>query len=252
MVDNDASNNLIGETPSGIGAANTIAFNAGSGVGIISGTGNSILSNSIFSNAQLGILLSGTGNNAQAAPALTAAIPSSSSSSTFIQGTLNSVPGTSFRIQFFSNAVADPSGYGQGQTLIGAATVVTDTSGSTSFSVTLPIVVAPGLVVSATATNLSTGDTSAFSVDVISSPIDLQFIESSVRGQRVDRPGHDQRGARGQPQRDRSRSATPPAMALPGPGSITHQPRERSSSTRECPSGASRFRSSPHRPHSTS
>jgi len=179
LVDNDASNNLIGESSSGTGASNMIAFNAGSGVGILSGTGNSILSNSIFSNAQRGIILGGTGNDAQSAPALTAAIPSSSSSSTVIQGTLNSVPGTSFRIEFFSNTVADPSGYGQGQTLIGAATVVTDTSGSTSFSLTLPIVVAPGLVVSATATNLSTGDTSAFSVDVISSPIDVQFIESS-------------------------------------------------------------------------
>ena len=97
-------------------------------------------------------------------------------SSTFIQGTLTSVPGTSFLIQFFSNAMADPSGFGQGQTLIGAATVVTNTSGSTSFSLTIPIVVPSGLLVTATATNLSTGDTSEFSQDLSAVPVSVEFV----------------------------------------------------------------------------
>ena len=120
-IDGNASSNTIGGTIAG--AANTIAFNGGSGIGISSGTGNSMLSNAIFSNAQLGIVLSGHGNDAQAAPALTASIPSVTT--TLIQGSLASVPGTSFLIQFFSNATADPSGFGQGQTLIGS-TVVDD------------------------------------------------------------------------------------------------------------------------------
>ena len=77
IISNDASNNTIGGTVAGAG--NTIAFNVLAGVSVESGTGDSILSNSIYSNGQLGIDLvhaeprtPGRGpNNLQTAPVLT-------------------------------------------------------------------------------------------------------------------------------------------------------------------------------------
>jgi hypothetical protein len=174
-IDTSASNNTIGGTMTGAG--NTIAFNAATGVGISSGTGNTILSNAIDANAQLGIVLSGTGNDAQAAPALAAAVPTATS--TLIEGSLTSVPGTSFLIQLFSNATADPSGFGQGQTLIDSTVVTTDSSGGANINLTLPNVLATGLAVSATATNFATGDTSAFSNDVLPAPVDVEFTAAA-------------------------------------------------------------------------
>ena len=53
IVSNNASSNTIGGTAAGAG--NTIAFNILAGVSVESGTGNSILTNSIFSNGKLGI-----------------------------------------------------------------------------------------------------------------------------------------------------------------------------------------------------
>ena len=56
----NASNNTVGGTATGQG--NTIAFNVADGVDVDSGTGDSILTNSIFSNGQLGIFLNPSTN----------------------------------------------------------------------------------------------------------------------------------------------------------------------------------------------
>ena len=48
IVSNNASDNTIGGTVAGAG--NTIAFNVLAGVSVESGTGDSILTNSIYSN----------------------------------------------------------------------------------------------------------------------------------------------------------------------------------------------------------
>ncbi len=53
LITNSASNNTIGG--SGATAGNTIADNIGAGVDVLSGTGNAILSNSIFANHRVGI-----------------------------------------------------------------------------------------------------------------------------------------------------------------------------------------------------
>ncbi len=92
-----------------------------------SGTGDSILSNSMFSNGQHGIFLSGSGNNAQTAPVVLAVAGGGTGSN--IEGSLTSVPDTTFLIQFFSSLVPDPSGHGQGQTFLGSTTVTTNASG---------------------------------------------------------------------------------------------------------------------------
>ncbi|MBI3949375.1 MAG: HYR domain-containing protein [Acidobacteria bacterium] len=170
-----ASSNTIGGTESGAG--NTIAFNGGPGVLVFASTGNAILFNSIFSNTGLGIDLfpfgvtpndSGDGdtgaNNLQNFPVLTSAI--SCGGTTTIQGMLNSTANTTFRLEFFSNSVCDPSGFGEGETFIGLTTVTTDGSGNVSFTVSLSATVSAGEVITATATKLVggiPGDTSEFS-----------------------------------------------------------------------------------------
>jgi len=58
-IHNNSDNNTIGGTTAGAG--NTIAYNGKIGVSVNSGTKNAILSNSIFSNTELGIDLGGHG-----------------------------------------------------------------------------------------------------------------------------------------------------------------------------------------------
>jgi hypothetical protein len=158
-VESQGYNNLIGD-PTGA-AGNIIAFNQGPGVLVFS-SGNAILGNSIFGNTGQGIVLGSYGNNSQPAPALTGAVDFGSS--TAIVGTLTSGPGTTFTVQFFASPVADPSGYGEGQTYLGSTTVTTDFNGSASFQANLPVAVPAGQVISATATD-PYNNTSAFSND---------------------------------------------------------------------------------------
>ncbi len=152
---------------------NTIRYNSGAGVLVEAGSGVIIQSNSISSNGGLGIDLGGDGvslndaddtdsgaNGLQNFPVITS-ITSSGSGST-VNGTLTSTAGTVFHLQFFANSFADPSGYGEGQTFLGQTDVTTDGSGQASFSANLNSAIAPGKVVTATATDPQ-GNTSEFS-----------------------------------------------------------------------------------------
>ena len=60
IISTSASRNTIGGITADFG--NKIAFNAQAGVTVQSGTGNSILSNSIFQNGELGIDLVAPGD----------------------------------------------------------------------------------------------------------------------------------------------------------------------------------------------
>lgn len=102
-------------------------------------------------------------NNLQNYPVLRSA--RASGSSTSIKGTLDSRPVGRFTIQFFSSPEADRSGYGEGKTFLGQTTVKTESAGVASFTFAASSV-AVGEVVTATATNNSTGDTSEFSKTV--------------------------------------------------------------------------------------
>lgn len=177
----------IGGTNSGEG--NVIAYNGtsaqvdrGSGVVIpssfsgIGPFGISILGNSIFANRGLGIDLGGapdTGggdgptkndlgdgdagpNNLQNFPVLTST--HSSPGSMNVVGTLNSLPSTSYRLEFFGNTTLDPSLYGEGRTYLGFTNVTTDPIGNAAFDAP----VAPAAHVTATATDPA-GNTSEFS-----------------------------------------------------------------------------------------
>jgi hypothetical protein len=170
-------NDTIGGTAAGAG--NTIAFNGGNGIAISleGGTGNAILRNSIFSNAGLGIDLGADGvtpndpgdddtgpNNLQNFPALHVA--TTSPGGTAIRGDLHSTANTTFRLEFFANSVCDPSGFGEGETFLGATTVTTNPGGVAPFLATFPTAVPEGQFVTATATDPS-GNTSEFSACLV-------------------------------------------------------------------------------------
>ena len=167
--------NLIGGTA--VGAGNTIRGNTHSGHGAITLVGNQagtqILGNSISGSAGTGIDLGDDGHTAndpgdadaganglQNYPTLTTV--TSGNGTTTISGTLSSKANGSYRIELFSNPSCNGSGYGEGETFIGAATVNTDGGGNGPFVVTLSGTVAPGRVVTATATDAA-GNTSEFS-----------------------------------------------------------------------------------------
>ena len=178
-----SANNLIGGVAAGVG--NIIAGNP---TGVVlaagAGVGNAVLGNSIYGNSLLAIDLLWDGvsandltdadtgsNNLQNFPVLTDAVTNGVQLT--VVGGLNSVASTSFRIEVYANSVADPSGYGQGQRFIGAFIISTDGAGNATINNTLAGAVALGEWISATATNLSTNDTSefAFNVTAVAPPI---------------------------------------------------------------------------------
>jgi hypothetical protein len=174
-----ADDNTVGGTASGAG--NRIAHNGEDGVSIpiSTDTGNSVLSNSIFSNGGLGIDLGSNGvtandnddpdteaNNLQNFPVITSVVEVSMTGDTIIAGTLNSNPNQSFTIQCFLTDGAPASDHGEGSLLLDTTAATTDASGDGGFVCvsSLPILgQIPGQTVSATATNTATGDTSEFS-----------------------------------------------------------------------------------------
>jgi hypothetical protein len=158
--------------------ANTVAFNDADGV-VVHATGIQMRSNSIHSNGALGVDLGGDGvtgndvgdgdagaNNSQNFPELTSAV----SGSLTVGFTLDSAASTQFRIQFFANDTCDPSGNGEGQTLIGSTVITTDASGDFAGAVATSATIAPGKQITATATNLTTLDTSEFSACIAVQP----------------------------------------------------------------------------------
>ena len=172
-----ASNNTIGGTSAGAG--NTVADNGRDGVEVESGTGNGILGNAIFANTRLGIELGQGANNNQSFPDLTGVF--TTGSSTVIQGTLDSSPSTLFRIEFFANDMPDPSGFGQGQVFLPAATlmVTTDSAGHATFSQTAPVALAASQFVTATATD-ATNNSSEFSADAPVTALSLAITGMAV------------------------------------------------------------------------
>jgi CSLREA domain-containing protein len=166
---------------------NTIAFNLSAGVSVDgapfpAGTGNAILGNSIFSNGGLGIDLGSDGvtandhcdpdtgpNNFQNYPVITNV--TSGGGSTVIDWSLDSTASTMFHVEFFSSPSCDPSGAGEGMTLIGVASGIPTGAGcvvnatTTIFSLTL----AAGTVVTATATDPNTNSSEFSACAVVSS-----------------------------------------------------------------------------------
>lgn len=177
------SGTTVGGTATGTG--NVIAFNGRQGVWVrvapASGSNPSIpqgvqvLGNSIFSNGSLGFDLGVPGvtandpldgdtgpNQLQNYPVITSVIGNQ------IFGTVNSTPGVTLRLEFFSSTARDPSGFGEGETYLGSVNVTPDGNGNGTFAFTAPSSLV-GLFATATATP-TLGGTSEFSNAVLGLP----------------------------------------------------------------------------------
>ncbi|HKP04933.1 MAG TPA: hypothetical protein VJU77_16390 [Chthoniobacterales bacterium] len=179
-----AHDNLLGGTEPGAGnriaftSAGPIDFPAGTGIAVYQGfnsvpsaTGNAILGNLVYGNEELGIDLgtdhptsndpgdTDTGaNNLQNYPELTSA--DFEANTVRIRGALNSMATQSYRVEFFGDSVADPSGFGEAKVFLGAANVLTGPDGTATLDFAWPC--PAGLrTVTATATD-SGGNTSEF------------------------------------------------------------------------------------------
>jgi hypothetical protein len=147
--------------------ANVIAFNTSAGISF-TGSGNAFLGNAIFDNGGLGIdagLDGVTANDAPDAdgvqnfPTLTFAW--SQAGNTQIIGSLQSAPDTAYQIRFFVSPVCDVSGSGEGRQQFGSLDgVVSDGAGTVLINASYGIGLTLGYVVTATARNMVTGDTS--------------------------------------------------------------------------------------------
>jgi hypothetical protein len=178
----------------GAGEGNVVAFNAGAGVLVLYSTinvfSNPIRGNSIYGNgtanganflSTLGIDLGNPGGfgqggftandlgDADIGPNLNQNFPLigsvvSGGGTTTVHGFLNSTPDTQFTIDFYSNdgCVGHPQDFLQGRTYLGSDTVTTNASGSATIDTVLPVTLAAGEKVTATATDPD-GNTSEFS-----------------------------------------------------------------------------------------
>ncbi|NNE30181.1 MAG: hypothetical protein HKN16_11125, partial [Saprospiraceae bacterium] len=201
IIQGDASNNIIGSNGDGSDDAtekNIILNNTNAGLAVLttSGTSNAFLRNEFFENGGLAIDLNNDGvstndlgdgdtgpNNLQNYPVLTSAKMDISPSIT-IDGTLNSIADTTFRIEFYANSTEDGTGFGEGETYLGATSVTTNGSGDASFSTPLTGSLPLGTFVSATATidhgGGSFGSTSELAENI--SPYLALFDSNQVTG----------------------------------------------------------------------
>jgi titin len=160
-----------------LGQGNVIEYNGGAGVAVTSGERNEISGNQIFDNDGLGIDLGAfsgvtpndegdadTGpNRLQNFPVLASAL--SAYGATTVQGTFNSAPAATFRLECFASPPWDIAGVSEGQIFLGTTTVMTDPAGNTPFAATFPVAAPSGYRVTATAADAN-GNTSEFSADV--------------------------------------------------------------------------------------
>jgi hypothetical protein len=150
--------------------ANTIQFNGGDGVSVVSGSGNRILHNAIGRNGGLGIDLNDDGptpndagdadggaNSTQNKSVISSATVSDGTIT--IEGELTSTPEKTFAVRFFSN----PSG-NEGKTFLTLRSVTTNAGGNAPFTFSFATAVPTGQTITATATG-SEG-TSEFSAAV--------------------------------------------------------------------------------------
>ncbi|HTE06631.1 MAG TPA: hypothetical protein VK824_10575, partial [Planctomycetota bacterium] len=188
-----SSSTRIGGTDPGQG--NTIAFNDLGGIRLTTAiSGVRISGNSIHDNGLLGIDLGPGGptpndagdadtgpNGLQNVPVLLGA--GSSAGALGVSGTLDSLPQQSFSLEFFASAACDPSGFGEGQSFLGALAVTTDGAGHAAFTGSFSAPPGSGSFVSATATQVQSGNTSEFSACAQTGPwSDLGFAKAGSAG----------------------------------------------------------------------
>jgi hypothetical protein len=169
-------NVLVGGTAPGAGnvIANNGAESIDTGVVVDFGSGNSILGNSIHDNVGLGIALATETNNGANAPELESVV--FTETEVRVEGRIDSLSDAAFRLEFFSSATCDDSGYGEGATFLGFEDTTTNDVGHDRYTVTLPIANPDEGFITATATDAD-GNTSEFSncVSETGSSVGLAF-----------------------------------------------------------------------------
>ena len=172
--------------------ANIIANNNGPGVLLNDGTNHAVLGNSIFRNSGLGIDLAPAGvtpndpgdvdvgvNNLQNFPVITTVTPTSGGVT--VNGALNSISNTTYRLEFFHSPDFAPNGQPQAKTFLGTTNVSTDAGGNASFSVVLNQTAGGGFI-TATATDPA-GNTSEISAGLAfaAARLDIANLGAQVR-----------------------------------------------------------------------
>lgn len=163
------------------GDSNVIAFNRGAGV-YLNGNGgdrNRFRGNSIHDNGGLGIDIGNPGpqpndpsdadlgvNGLQNFPIIQSV--SIAAGSVTIHGKFDSMPATTFDLDFYSSpsCARFPRDLAEGETFLGSLPVTTDGGGHATIDVALPVSVAAGSRISATATDPA-GNTSEFSQRIV-------------------------------------------------------------------------------------
>jgi hypothetical protein len=180
ITDNDVNGVLVGAGSQTI-SGNLITENGRHGVQVAAKvTGVRIFGNHMQANSGLGINLVGGNensrlvtandlddpdqgaNNLQNFPVLTGANRNAAGTTT-VRGALNSTPSVTFRIDLYL-AAPDVSGHGEGVGVAATFNLTTNSGGDGQFQVQLNGL-GPGQVLTATATRLSTNDTSEFSAN---------------------------------------------------------------------------------------
>ena len=146
MIDSAAVNLIGGPNEAD---ANIIAFSNQAGIAIKAGWGTKIQRNSIFDNKGMAIDLGNDGptpndsadtdqgpNRKQNFPRITWL--DQSGGSTTVKGRLQSRPLTTFRLEFFTNDMADSTGFGESKTFQVTTDVTTDSAGNAPFTVVVP------------------------------------------------------------------------------------------------------------------
>lgn len=147
--------------------SNLIFGNAGAGVMIAAGVDNAILENQIAANGKLGIDIGynnvslndpGDGddgpNRYQNFPDIYSV---KNTHGSYISGTLNSRPNTSYRIDFYQSDgcnAGKPNNYGEGQVYLGNLITTTDQYGNKVFTFTSPQPLAGNKYITSTATKM--------------------------------------------------------------------------------------------------
>lgn len=145
VVRTNSAVNAIGKAGGGA-ATNTIAFNAGTGVRVLSGVSDGIRANSIHDNADGIVIAPGANNQPPEAPPVV-----DGASITTVKGHLDSLPNTNFTFEVFASPVCGP-GNGEGTTYLTSVTVPTNGLGHAVFFALYPAQ-APGTIITVTATD---------------------------------------------------------------------------------------------------
>jgi hypothetical protein len=181
-----------------VGPDNRVGHNQNAGVAIVAGwlpaRGNRVLGNAIHSNQQLGLDLGGDGPTANDVgdadegpngllnhPVVVVHGPPAA----LWVVEARAAPGTPLRLEWFANGLADASGFGEGEVFVDAREIVADAEGLARWFGPLPSLM-PGGCLSATVTDLITGDTSEFSPCVVP-PLEslMDFGDAPLSGMRT-------------------------------------------------------------------